>query len=989
MRKTARLPLHFMPGQGFPGTSVFQQLDQKPDLMPGVMPNEFWFYPLQGSAFYVGVRKADGKKLEKAKGQEEKQRLLMSLAFQEVQAKRMNRRSPGTLIVVTKTKDGFRYAPASTGFGAPPKKTTTKKVANFLRSRPAQYTKDFVGGMDPFGTLTSGYGQKAEQAGLSGKEHALRAGITTAGGVAGGALLVPSGISGVSSGATALMTTPGGVGKRLAAGGRAFAQGAKAPIGGLVEGFRARRALVRASKGATSFTPKEQLALGNLGKQVTVGDLGRALPTNPQRDTIDYLSQTAQAIGEGKAPAAILFSGLAQKALPQVDKALGGGIAGLGLGGAVGGFGGLAQYQKGRSAEKGFQQRLSQASSTKAASIEYRGHTFPGYNQPIASSKKDKKKMVLVRKGDQVRVVHYGQKGYQHNYSEGAKKNYLSRSAGIRNKAGELTMNDPFSPNYWARKDLWPSGEANTKSSTEKTAKVFGQVRPSDEYLSLNFSEDSKTRAYKAYLRAKAREGPTGIGLAGLGGAAVGTLAGAGAGALIRRPGDLRPLGVGMLAGAGLGALVGAAVGAKDKRTVNEARKLIKDPEKLENYVREQIDLAPSRAAAAKAMQDAAFLANGGIRITTTLTDSRRRHDDDFSPPRPVATNSNKYKCGYCGTVNPTNIGNCRGCGAPLGDAVKVASLRDFFASHSKKADAPKYSLTPGERAVALTGVGLSSLGLAANVHNLVQDIRAHKNPKLVPKVFRPAITTGLPAAGMLLSGGAAIRAASRHRTELKSSQNKHASANQEVVESPHSFHPVKVEKPKATRKKYPFQGYIDFQGIKIDVENIKGSTRSGKDKDGSEWSIKMHAHYGEIRGTEGADGDKLDVYVGPNHDSGIVVVIHQTEPSTGEYDEDKVMLGFDSVEEAIGAYKSQYNKPGFYREGNHLAMPIGRFWRWVHDRKNRGKKVASANAASSNGDKRSLGMSAADVGIGAIGVGAGKRLAKDVLQVAPKSETR
>lgn len=30
--------------------------------------------------------------------------------------------------------------------------------------------------------------------------------------------------------------------------------------------------------------------------------------------------------------------------------------------------------------------------------IEYDGHTFPGYNQPIRSSNPDKKKMVLVKK---------------------------------------------------------------------------------------------------------------------------------------------------------------------------------------------------------------------------------------------------------------------------------------------------------------------------------------------------------------------------------------------------------------------------------------------------------------------------------------------------------------------------------------------------------------------------------------------------------------
>ena len=163
------------------------------------------------------------------------------------------------------------------------------------------------------------------------------------------------------------------------------------------------------------------------------------------------------------------------------------------------------------------------------------------------------------------------------------------------------------------------------------------------------------------------------------------------------------------------------------------------------------------------------------------------------------------------------------------------------------------------------------------------------------------------------------------------------------VVEVAHHFHPVVVEPPQVVRKEHPFTGFIDFQGLKIDVENRAGSERKGVDKDGHAWAIKMRAgHYGEIRDTLGTDGDNLDVYVGPNHDSSLVVVIRQHKPDTGAYDEDKVMVGYDSVEEAIGAYKKQYDKPGFYKDGDYVAMPIGKFWRWVHDERQHGKKVAA-----------------------------------------------
>jgi hypothetical protein len=113
---------------------------------------------------------------------------------------------------------------------------------------------------------------------------------------------------------------------------------------------------------------------------------------------------------------------------------------------------------------KGYDGILSALGSTysglheKKAEVEYRGRKFPGYNKPIASDRKGKKKMVLVKRGDKVKLVHFGQKGYEDFTQHKDKKrreNYLKRSGGIRGKGGKLTKNDPFSPNYWARRELW------------------------------------------------------------------------------------------------------------------------------------------------------------------------------------------------------------------------------------------------------------------------------------------------------------------------------------------------------------------------------------------------------------------------------------------------------------------------------------------------------------------------------------------------------
>ena len=41
-------------------------------------------------------------------------------------------------------------------------------------------------------------------------------------------------------------------------------------------------------------------------------------------------------------------------------------------------------------------------------SIEYRGKTFPGYNKPVKSDRPEKKKMVLAKEGDKVKLIHFG-----------------------------------------------------------------------------------------------------------------------------------------------------------------------------------------------------------------------------------------------------------------------------------------------------------------------------------------------------------------------------------------------------------------------------------------------------------------------------------------------------------------------------------------------------------------------------------------------------
>jgi hypothetical protein len=137
----------------------------------------------------------------------------------------------------------------------------------------------------------------------------------------------------------------------------------------------------------------------------------------------------------------------------------------------------------------------------------------------------------------------------------------------------------------------------------------------------------------------------------------------------------------------------------------------------------------------------------------------------------------------------------------------------------------------------------------------------------------------------------------------------------------------------KKTKKAFKLQDSYSFQGLNISIENKRGSTRSGGDPDGHQWSTKMKYDYGYIRSTKAKDGDCVDVYVNKiGRKSQKVFVVHQKKikvvkewkngvcPNCGKihsecnhaYDEDKVMLGFASKDEAVKAYLKQYDSKLF-----------------------------------------------------------------------------
>ncbi|MCZ0926437.1 hypothetical protein L0636_00860 [Halomonas janggokensis] len=122
-------------------------------------------------------------------------------------------------------------------------------------------------------------------------------------------------------------------------------------------------------------------------------------------------------------------------------------------------------------------------------------------------------------------------------------------------------------------------------------------------------------------------------------------------------------------------------------------------------------------------------------------------------------------------------------------------------------------------------------------------------------------------------------------------------------------------------------QGDVSLMGLDIAIENPKGSERSSTTQEGEQWSVAIAHDYGYIKGTKGADGDEVDVFIGPDLESERVFVINQVDKD-GEFDEHKVMLGFDSKEAAEQGYLSNY--PAGWNMGSIQEMTVDELNAWL-----------------------------------------------------------
>ena len=139
------------------------------------------------------------------------------------------------------------------------------------------------------------------------------------------------------------------------------------------------------------------------------------------------------------------------------------------------------------------------------------------------------------------------------------------------------------------------------------------------------------------------------------------------------------------------------------------------------------------------------------------------------------------------------------------------------------------------------------------------------------------------------------------------------------------------------------------FQGIPISIENRKGSHRQWRDhKTGEAGSTKMEMPYGYIRGVKGADGDELDVFVGPSEDSDRVFVVNQrSNADFRRFDEHKVLLGFNTVKQAKRAYLRHYDDRGERFIGSITQMTMKRFHAWLKNQSPMTRPIRKSNESS------------------------------------------
>ena len=180
--------------------------------------------------------------------------------------------------------------------------------------------------------------------------------------------------------------------------------------------------------------------------------------------------------------------------------------------------------------------------------------------------------------------------------------------------------------------------------------------------------------------------------------------------------------------------------------------------------------------------------------------------------------------------------------------------------------------------------------------------------------------------------------------------ENAETSLQSEVTraEQQTNAEPTEGQKEAGNYKK----GRVKIGPFDVVIEQPRGSVRSGVDANGKAWETTMQNTYGYFGGTKGVDGDAIDVFLGNDldeWDGTTVFVVDQYNPD-GSFDEHKVMLGFNSQEEAEAAYFANYESDWAKTHRTEVtAVPLADFTEWVKSSKRKTKAFAEYKVAKRN----------------------------------------
>ena len=167
------------------------------------------------------------------------------------------------------------------------------------------------------------------------------------------------------------------------------------------------------------------------------------------------------------------------------------------------------------------------------------------------------------------------------------------------------------------------------------------------------------------------------------------------------------------------------------------------------------------------------------------------------------------------------------------------------------------------------------------------------------------------------------------------------------VAEKETDTTPTEKQKEAGNYKK----GHVQVGTFNITIENPKGSVRSGIDTEGNKWETTMQNTYGYIRGTEGVDGDHIDVFLSDDIDgwNGRKVFVVDQYNEDGTFDEHKVMLGFNEADDAEAAYFANYDRNWAKKHKTMLTgVNLEEFEKWIES--SHRKTKAFANYANVRG---------------------------------------